>query len=154
MENKLRQYLVSQGIFEASTNSLTSGTWWDESEALVHLSNPLSTDMGVMRKSLIPGLLTSVAFNKNRQAEKVALFEIGSTYEVSEKGFKETPVLSLVFWGKNTVESWESPQRNIDYYDVKRVLTGLLQSIDSGLLLEDIQIDLVKPAWLKKLDLS
>ncbi len=154
LENKLRQYLVSQGIFEASTNSLTSGTWWDESEALVHLSNPLSTDMGVMRKSLIPGLLTSVAFNKNRQAEKVALFEIGSTYEVSEKGFKETPVLSLVFWGKNTVESWESPQRNVDYYDVKRVLTGLLQSIDSGLLLEDIQIDLVKPAWLKKADLS
>ena len=153
-ENKLRQYLVSQGIFEASTNSLTSATWWDESEALVHLSNPLSHDMGVMRKSLIPGLLTSVAFNKNRQAEKVALFEIGRTYEKTENGFKENPVLSMVFWGKNTVESWESAQRNVDFYDVKRVLTGLLQSIDSGMVLEDIQIEVVKGGWLKKADLS
>ena len=107
-----------------------------------------------MRKSLIPGLLTSVAFNKNRQAEKVALFEIGRTYEKTENGFKENPVLSMVFWGKNTVESWESAQRNVDFYDVKRVLTGLLQSIDSGMVLEDIQIEVVKGGWLKKADLS
>ncbi len=153
-ENKLRQYLVSQGIFEASTNSLTSSSWWDESEALVHLSNPLSQDMGVMRKSLIPGLLNSVAFNKNRQADKVALFEIGRTYEKSENGFKENAVLSMVFWGKNTVESWESAQRNVDFYDVKRVITGLLQSIDSGMNLDDVQVDVVKGAWMKKADLS
>ena len=60
----------------------------------------------------------------------------------------------MVFWGKNTVESWESAQRNVDFYDVKRVLTGLLQSIDSGLQLDDIQVDVVKGAWLKKSDLS
>jgi len=154
IENKLRAYLVSQGVYEASTNSLTSATWWDENEALVHLSNPLSHDMGVMRKSIVPGLLNSVAFNKNRQADKVALFEIGRTYEKSENGFKETPMLSMVFWGKNTSESWESAQRNVDFYDVKRLLTGVLSSVDSGLTIDDIQIDVVKGVWMKKADLS
>ena len=154
LENKLRNYLVSQGVFEASTNSLTTAGWWEGDEQLVHLSNPLSGDMGVMRKSLIPGLLQSVAFNKNRQADKVALFEIGRTYEKTETSFKEVPVLSMVFWGKNTVESWESPQRGVDFFDIKRLLTGLLGSIDSGMNLDDAEIQLVKPNWMKKADLN
>jgi len=154
IENKLRAYLVSQGVFEASTNSLTTSGWWEGDENLVQLSNPLSSDMGVMRKSIVPGLLQSVAFNKNRQADKVALFEIGRTYEKTEQSFKETPVLTMVFWGKSTVESWESPQRAIDFFDIKRLLKGALSVIDSALNIEDIEIGLVNPNWLKKADLN
>jgi phenylalanyl-tRNA synthetase beta chain len=154
IENKLRAYLVSQGVFEASTNSLTTSLWWEGDENLVQLSNPLSSDMGVMRKSIVPGLLQSVAFNKNRQADKVALFEIGRTYEKTEQSFKETPVLTMVFWGKNASESWESQQRGVDFFDIKRLLKGALGVIDSALNVEDIEISLVKPNWLKKADLS
>ncbi len=154
IENKLRAYLVSQGVFEASTNSLTTSSWWEGDENLVQLSNPLSSDMGVMRKSIVPGLLQSVAFNKNRQADKVALFEIGRTYEKTEQSFKETPVLTMVFWGKNSIESWESPQRALDFFDIKRLIMGALKSIDSGMNADDIEIAVVKSNWIKKADLS
>jgi phenylalanyl-tRNA synthetase beta chain len=43
IENKLRAYLVSQGVFEASTNSLTTSGWWEGDENLVQLSNPLTS---------------------------------------------------------------------------------------------------------------
>jgi phenylalanyl-tRNA synthetase beta chain len=154
LENKLRSYLVSQGVFEASTNSLTSNLWWPADESLVELSNPLSSDMGVMRKSLIPGLLNSVAFNRNRQAEKVWLFELGRCYEKSENGFKETQVLSMVLWGKNKVESWESPQENTGYFDIKQLCSGLLKSLSSSMLIDDISIEMVSKDWLKKADIQ
>lgn len=154
LENKLRTYLVSQGVFEASTNSLTSNLWWPNDESLVELSNPLSSDMGIMRKSLIPGLLHSVAFNRNRQAEKVWLFELGRSYEKSENGFKETPLLSMVFWGKNKVESWESPQENTGYFDIKQLCSGLIQSLASSMSIDDITIELVSKDWLKKADIQ
>ena len=80
-ENRMRQYLINQGMLEASTNSLHPSAWYPGVEDLVYLSNPLSTDMDVMRASLIPGLLQSVAYNINRKAESVQLFEVGRTYK-------------------------------------------------------------------------
>ena len=59
-ENVLRQFLCDQGLLEAATNSLHPAAWYPDKEDLVHLSNPLSSDMDVMRASLIPGLLQSV----------------------------------------------------------------------------------------------
>ena len=147
-ENRMRQYLINQGMLEASTNSLHPSAWYPGVEDLVYLSNPLSTDMDVMRASLIPGLLQSVAYNINRKAESVQLFEVGRTYKKTTKGFKETPMLSLVFWGSVQPESWENKAKSVDYYHVKRRVLGVLKSLGCETISDQIEIMEAPKNWL------
>lgn len=149
-ENVIRDYLVGQGFYEASNNSLVSSDWYEGSTNLVELSNPLSTDMGIMRQSLVPGLLNSVVYNQNRQADVVKLFELGRTYEKTEDGFKENPMLTMVIWGKSDVESWESASSKTDYFHLKRSVQGLLNRLGSSLGMDQIEILPVSTKWLKK----
>lgn len=149
-ENVIRDYLVGQGFYEASNNSLVSSDWYEGSNNLVELSNPLSTDMGIMRQSLVPGLLNSVAYNQNRQADVVKLFEMGRTYEKTDDGFKENPVLTMVIWGHSDVESWESSNEKTDFFDMKRSVQGLVNRLGSALSMDQIEITPVPNKWLKK----
>ena len=153
-EDIIREFCINSGFYEAQNNSLVSADWYAAEAPLVRLSNPLSSDMGVMRLSLVPGLLQSVAYNQNRQAKSVRLFELGRTYEKTDAGYKETPVLTLVAWGDADVESWESAKRGVDYFDMKRWITALLQRLDSGLSIDDTGIHAVSKAWLKKAEVK
>jgi phenylalanyl-tRNA synthetase beta chain len=153
-ENRMRQYLINQGMLEASTNSLHPSAWYPGMEDLVYLSNPLSTDMDVMRASLTPGLLQSVAYNINRKAESVQLFEVGRTYRKTSKGFKETPMLSMVFWGAVQPESWESKAKMVDYYHVKRSVMGILRSLGSEATADNITIAEAPKNWLTAAEIN
>ncbi len=153
-ENALRQYLCDQGLLEAATNSLHPAAWYPGKEDLVHLSNPLSSDMDVMRASLIPGLLQSVAYNINRRAEGVKLFELGRIYQKTAKGFRETPTLAMVFWGSVAAESWEDKPREIGYYDIKRLLQGMFVRLGSKVSVDTLEIVQAPKAWLKAADIS
>jgi phenylalanyl-tRNA synthetase beta chain len=104
--------------------------------------------------SLVPGLLQSIAYNQNRQAKSVRLFEMGRIYEKTETGYKETPVLTVVAWGDAEAESWESPKRSVDFFDMKRWISALLQRLDSGLSVDDAGIHAVSKAWLKKAEVK
>lgn len=152
-ENKIREHLISLGFYEASNNSLTSADWYN-SDDMVQISNPLSSDMAIMRQSQIPGLLQNIAFNQNRQAQRVRLFEIGKTYQTTESGFKETPVLTIVAWGDNEQESWENKSDKTSFFDIKATLQSLLARIDSGYKLSVDDIQLVSKKWLKKADVN
>jgi phenylalanyl-tRNA synthetase beta chain len=153
-ENRMRQYLINQGMLEASTNSLHPSAWYPGVEDLVYLSNPLSADMDVMRASLTPGLLQSVAYNINRKAESVQLFEVGRTYRKTSKGFKETPMLSMVFWGAVQPESWESKAKMADYYHVKRRVMGILRSLGSEATADNITIAEAPKNWLTAAEIN
>lgn len=153
-EDIIREFCINSGFYEAQNNSLVAADWYAAEAPLVRLSNPLSSDMGVMRLSLVPGLLQSVAYNQNRQAKSVRFFELGRTYEKTDAGYKETPVLTLVAWGDADVESWESAKRGVDYFDMKRWITALLQRLDSGLSIDDTNIHAVSKAWLKKAEVK
>jgi phenylalanyl-tRNA synthetase beta chain len=153
-ENRMRQYLINQGMLEASTNSLHPSAWYPGMEDLVYLSNPLSADMDVMRASLTPGLLQSVAYNINRKAESVQLFEVGRTYRKTSKGFKETPMLSMVFWGAVQPESWESKAKMADFYHVKRRVMGILRSLGSEATADNITIAEAPKNWLTAAEIN
>jgi len=152
-ENKIREHLISLGFYEASNNSLTSADWYN-SDDMVFISNPLSSDMAIMRQSQIPGLLQNIAFNQNRQAQRVRLFEIGKTYKTAGSGFKETPVLTIVAWGDNQEESWENKSEKTNFFDIKAAVQSLLARIDSSYNLSADDIQLVSKKWLKKADVN
>ena len=100
IENIIANQLVGQGFYEILNNSLSSDKYTAFSELLeqaneVKILNPLSTDLSVMRQSLIFSGLESIAFNINRQQSDLKLFEFGKTYHNFEANKEEFNHLSI-----------------------------------------------------------
>lgn len=88
------------------------------SEGALPLANPLTSDMAVMRTSLIPGLVTSLGRNLRRQHSRVRLFESGVTFFQAEN-LTETECLAGVACGRAYPEQWSLTDREVDFFDVK-----------------------------------
>ncbi|MBQ4832200.1 phenylalanine--tRNA ligase subunit beta [Pseudoalteromonas sp. MMG010] len=130
--NKFRNTLVTRGYQEAITYSFVDPkvqkVLHPQSEPLV-LPHPISIEMSVMRVSLMPGLLTSVAYNQNRQQPRIRLFEHGLKFlsdESAENGVHQVAVLGGVITGLSHGEHWVEEKRNVDFYDLKGDVEALL----------------------------
>ena len=93
----------------------------------VALANPLSAELGVMRPSLLPGLVAALARNTARQQSRVRLFEIGKTFAVSAQSQApiETRRIAAVACGDAFAEQWGVPARVLDFHDIKGDLDSL-----------------------------
>jgi len=90
------------------------------------LSNPISSDLAVMRRSLWPGLVLALRENLRRQQDRVRLFELGTRFEPTEEGHVERLSLAGIAWGGAWPEQWGAPGRTLDFYDVKADVVALL----------------------------
>ena len=90
------------------------------------LSNPISSDLAVMRRSLWPGLVLALHENQRRQQDRVRLFELGTRFEPGEGGHVERLSLAGIAWGNAWPEQWGTSNRTVDYFDVKADLVALL----------------------------
>ncbi len=95
-------------------------------EHALPLANPISSDMDVMRTSLLPGLLMSLARNIRRQQDRVRMFETGVVF-LQRETLDEIPRICAVACGYARPEQWGSQKRTIDFYDLKRDLESLLE---------------------------
>ena len=91
------------------------------------LSNPISSEMSVMRSSLLPGLLSSAAANLARQQERVRLFEIGKSFHGTLEAPEEVVRIAAVACGSAMPEQWATRTDAIDFYDLKADLVAILQ---------------------------
>lgn len=132
--SRVRQLLVDRGFYEAITYSFTdpkSMSLFEFPNQPLPLTNPISTDMAVMRISLWPGLLQVVQYNQNRQRTRGRFFEIGACFLPQEEGVIEKTLLAGICAGPLYTEQWGLSTRNHDYYDVKQevetlcLLTGM-----------------------------
>ena len=97
---KVGQLLSANGFREIMTLSLTNESYYNDKKDLVRVLNPLSSELGVMRKSLIPGGLASLAYNINRQADDLKLFEFGRSYtQNGSADYAEKKQLSIFVTG-------------------------------------------------------
>ena len=125
----LRQVLVGAGLQEAISYSFGRSDNNDRllrvNQPMIMIQNPISEDMVALRHSLLPGLLTAVGLNANRQQTRVALFEIGANY-VGPVPLKEQPreemQLALALWGRQYPLNWGVPEADYDFYDLKGIL--------------------------------
>jgi phenylalanyl-tRNA synthetase beta chain len=92
----------------------------------VPLSNPISADMGVMRTSLWPGLVSTVLHNTKRQQGRVRLFETGLTFLGGGEDLQQTPTLAAAVYGSRYAEAWSAEPDNVDFFDLKGDLQALL----------------------------
>ncbi len=89
---------------------------WHLDAGAIALANPLSADLGVMRTSLLPGLVAALAANRRRQRERVRLFEVGNVFRA---GRGETLRIAGVACGSGFAEQWAETRRALDFFDVK-----------------------------------
>jgi phenylalanyl-tRNA synthetase beta chain len=92
----------------------------------VALANPIASQMSVMRSSLIPGLVTSVAFNVRHRQDRVRIFEIGRCFtKAGEDGYAQPVRAGAAAYGEALAEQWGAPRRRVDFYDAKGDLEAL-----------------------------
>lgn len=124
--NDVRTLLVGLGFYEAQGQTLISKTSAGcVCPNPVELKNPLSSDMDVLRPSLLPGLLTCVTHNINHGTSDVALFEIGRVFiPANGKEYMEQVRLALVMTGQRSRPFWSGAERSekCDLFDLKGAL--------------------------------
>lgn len=133
LENTIANQLKYNGFNEIINNSLTARR--DENTQYVELVNPLSTDLCVMRQSLIYGVLQSISFNSNRNQKEIKFYEFGKTYFKNSAGtYIENKKLSVALFGNFQENNWIIPQNTSTFFHLKgivsQLLTGFNISID------------------------
>jgi phenylalanyl-tRNA synthetase beta chain len=125
----LRNQLIARGYQEAITYSFIEpklSALFDPEVKPVILRNPISADMAAMRTSLIPGLVSVLRHNLNRQQNRVRLFESGLRFVPEVAGLKQEAMLAGLLYGSRTPESWANTAESVDFFDLKGDLASLL----------------------------
>ncbi|GEQ86608.1 phenylalanine--tRNA ligase beta subunit [Patiriisocius marinistellae] len=133
IQNKAATFLASIGFNEMLNNSLTSPKYLELSEGLsndndVSMLNPLSQELSVMRQSMLFGGLESLAYNANRKATNIKLFEFGKTYHNYSDKREEMSHLSLLISGNKTQDNWHNATaQKGDFFYGKGVAMSILE---------------------------
>lgn len=138
-QKTVSDYLSANGYYEAMNNSLSKEAYYDNSatqEQLVHILNPLSSDLNVMRQSLLFGLLENLRYNINRKATDLQLYEFGKTYFLANKAaekvgqrYQELPQLALISTGRQAPENWNHNAQEQDFFALKGMLHRILTKV-------------------------
>ena len=97
----------------------------------VELLNPLNAEQSVMRQSIIPGLMRSVAYNQSRGVHNIQLYETGVVFFGVEgkKSPKERNRLAAVMAGAMNDPAWNEESLNFDFFDGKGVIESLMREL-------------------------
>jgi phenylalanyl-tRNA synthetase beta chain len=118
-----RRILTGLGMNEAQGQTLISDIAGKLAAGgtTVSLANPLSSDMNVLRPSLLPGLLDALRHNISHRNYDVALFEIGRVFIQAETGPKEERRLAIALTGQRNPLFWSGAERDakFDVQDLK-----------------------------------
>lgn len=129
-KEKTADYLVGLGFYEIMTNSITNSAYFSEEElaSSVKMLNNLSTELNILRPSMLETGLEAIAHNLNRKNNDLRFFEFGKTYSTSGSArYKEPEHLCFYITGKNNEDSWRNKSPNSDFYVLKGIVAKVLQ---------------------------
>ena len=130
LQNTIGNALAANGFFEIMTNSLTSPDTTLENEPKgVRMLNPLSSDLSILRTSMLPTGLQTIVYNQNRKASNLRFFEFGKTYSNSTEGFDETDKLALYATGNLNEPHWNAASIHSDFFYLKGTVSSLLERV-------------------------
>lgn len=126
--NSIADYLSAKGFNEIMNNSLNAekiNALLPESKS-VQLLNPLSSELNVLRNSMLYGGLHAIAHNSNRQMNNLNLFEFGTIYENKDGKYKEDSQIGIWMTGNRGTINWKNNRNDADYYAIKGIVESLL----------------------------
>ena len=130
LQNTIGNALAANGFFEIMTNSLTSpDTTLENDPKGVRMLNPLSSDLSILRTSMLPTGLQTIVYNQNRKASNLRFFEFGKTYSNSTEGFDETDKLALYATGNLNEPHWNAASIHSDFFYLKGTVSSLLERV-------------------------
>ena len=143
LENVIGEQLVGCGFNEIMNNSLTKSAYYAglnsyHEDNLVKIMNPLSSDLNVMRATLLFGGLESIAYNANRKNPDLRLFEFGNVYEYNPakqnhdnpmQAYKEQTHFGLWVTGKRVSGSWAHADEDSTFYELKAYVVNVLRRV-------------------------
>jgi phenylalanyl-tRNA synthetase beta chain len=134
-ESEVRRTLLGAGFHEAIASTFCSAAeaalTAPQPGLTVPLGNPLSEEAGVLRPSLVPGMLAIIAGNLHRDVSDVRLFELGTVFSGSTEKVDERPAVAFGAVGSLPEQSALHPSRAIDFHDVKGVIEQVLARFQS-----------------------
>jgi phenylalanyl-tRNA synthetase beta chain len=171
LRNDLRELisnqLTSEGYNEIMNNSLTAASYYEGLESYpvehcVRVINALSSDLNVMRQTLLFGGLESLARNINRKNANLRMYEFGDVYsydatadnsQVALAPYSEHTALGMWLTGNNHDDSWADKVRPLSVYDLKAAVAGVMRRLGIArreLVVETMSNDLLDPALVYK----
>jgi phenylalanyl-tRNA synthetase beta chain len=174
LQNQIADMLTGNGFLEILSNSLTKLSYSPDPEKAVKILNPLSSDLDVMRQSLLFSGLEAISYNQNRRKADLKLYEFGKVYSIEGENYKENQRLSVFLTGSMGPENWNSKASPAGFYQLKSAvdlivsrlnIKGLVsdesadQNLSSGIAYKKVdralvQFGTVSKASLKLLDIS
>ena len=144
LQNLIAEQLTGCGFQEIMNNSLTKSAYYDNLQSypagnLVRVMNPLSTDLNVMRQTLLFGGLESIEHNEKRKAEDLMFYETGHCYhfnpqkeQTSERPlapYSEETHMGLWICGKKTAQSWVMKQEKTTFFQLKAYVNNIFSRL-------------------------
>ena len=138
MKNLVSDLLTANGFHEIMNNSLTKAAYYEQMDAYqaeesVKLLNPLSSDLNVLRQSLLFGGLESIARNVNHKRPDLRLYEFGKAYSFHQKEvenhlkqYHEEDRLALFITGEKSPASWNNKAARSDFFTLKGYVEMIL----------------------------
>jgi len=136
--NMTSDLLTANGFYEMKSNSLTRAAYYDTEEKqdtkAVRLFNPLSQDLGLMRKNLLYGGLEAIAYNINRKNPDLKLYEFGNCYyqdpaaagKKTVERFEEQLHMGIFLSGNSQPGNWVQKPGTSSYYVLKSHVESVL----------------------------
>ncbi len=130
VQERIANTLCGAGFHEILTNSIVNSRYYPGREDLVRLLNSLSSELDVLRPSMLESGLEVIRYNINRQQSGLALFEHGKVYTQEAEHYRELPVLAIWITGDLIPAQWNRKQVSADIFYLKGVIRHLLSADD------------------------
>ena len=153
-ESFLRRTLRAAGYTEAISSTFCSAadanSFAQQPNSIVQLGNPLSEEVGFLRPSLVPGMLSMLAHNLNREVDDLRLFEMGTIFTGSSERVQEKPSLVVGATGTAIAPHALGSLRDYSFYDLK----GIVEELLFGFVTKSMYVDAfpassgLMPPWL------
>ncbi len=147
LQNLIAEQLTAQGFNEILNNSLTKGGYYTDLTSFprahsVKIINALSSDLNVMRQTLLFGGLENIAYNVNRRNTDLKFYEFGNCYYYNADNKKEGETLSaydedfhLAMWltGNKQAQSWTAAEQKSSIYELKAYIENIFRRLGFNL---------------------
>jgi phenylalanyl-tRNA synthetase beta chain len=138
VQNMLSDLLTANGFNEIMSNSLTKSAYSDNLDTAVKILNPLSSDLDVMRQTMLYSGLEAIAYNQNRQNADIKFYEFGKVYKIQEDGkYNESQRFAVFMSGASVTGQWNQKAQQASFYNLKAIVDGILQKLN----INDVQIE-------------
>ncbi|AIF43255.1 phenylalanine--tRNA ligase subunit beta [Virgibacillus sp. SK37] len=158
LKRNINNFLQGAGLLETISYSLTNENFVnklispeikEESVHAVQLAMPMSEDHKYLRLSLLPELVSILAYNQARNQNDLAYYELGKIFISDEESLTKQPDerlrLSGAITGKWMEHPWQQEKKEVDFYVVKGIMEGLFNYLKLPIVFEAARLDDLHP---------